>query len=430
MLLRVNRVERIQGQIGVPGDKSISHRALILGSLASEKVEVRNFLAADDCLSTLECLRQLGGSFKHIEDKKTVLIEGVGLEGFKEPVDVLDAGNSGTTMRVLPGLLSGQSFFSVITGDDSLRRRPMLRIVEPLKEMGADIWGRQGGDRAPLAINGRRLKGIAYTTPVPSAQIKTAILVAGLLAEGETSVVEREKSRDHTERMLRFFGAQVEVDGNRSRLLGRGALGGGLIDIPGDLSSAAFFVTAAAILPKSELTLTQVGVNKTRAGILEVLRRMGALIDEENVVTTSEEPRADLVVKPGELKAVAIGADLIPRIIDELPLVAVAATQAAGKTVISGAAELRVKESDRLSSMTRELTKMGARIKEKEDGLEIDGPTPLSGARCESHGDHRVAMALAVAGLRADGATTIEGGECVAVSYPEFEATLETVTTS
>lgn len=430
MQLRVNKVERITGQVQVPGDKSISHRALIFGALASEETHILNFLGAQDCISTLECLRSLGVPVRYDQAKSRVVVEGVGLYGLKEPRRVLDAGNSGTTIRILPGVLAGQDFFSVITGDESLNQRPMRRIVEPLVSMGAEIRGRADGRYAPLAISGRPLSGIAYTTQIPSAQVKTSVIAAGLLAEGETLVSETGKSRDHTERMLQFLGAEVEVDGLAFRVVGKTPFSGGQIEVPGDLSSAAFFLTAAALVPRSRLLINQVGVNPTRAGILDVLKRMGAPIAIEKESKQSGEPRADLIVEAAELRGAAIDADLVPRIIDELPLVAVAGTQAVGRTVITGAKELRVKESDRLAAMARELTKMGAKVVENEDGLEIKGPTKLKGAHCRSYGDHRVAMALAIAGLLAEGTTVIEDSECIGISYPEFAAVLKSVTKS
>ncbi|NPV28614.1 MAG: 3-phosphoshikimate 1-carboxyvinyltransferase [Firmicutes bacterium] len=424
MELRVIPGEKISGSCTVPGDKSISHRAALIGALAEGTTTIKNFQRGADCLSTLRCLRALG--VKVEEEEGVVRVTGKGLNGLEEPEVVLDAGNSGTTMRLLLGVLAGQDLFAVITGDESLRRRPMGRVVQPLQKMGAQIWGRAGGSRAPLAIKGfPRLAPLAYRLPVASAQVKSAILLAGLNAEGTTTVIQPALSRDHTERMLRAFGASLEVrnltvqiQGKKTRLQGRE------IDVPGDLSSAAFLLVAASILPESELFIRNVGINPTRAGILEALERMGAKIFVANERVQGGEPVADLQVQFSPLKGVEIKGDLIPRVIDEIPILAVAAAAAEGVTEISDAAELRVKETDRLRAITTELQKMGVDIQEKPDGLLIRGGRALRGASVSSWGDHRIAMALAVAGLIGTGPTTVRDVQCIDVSFPGFAALL------
>ncbi len=425
MDLKVNKVSGLRGKVKIPGDKSISHRAAIIGSLAKGKTLAKNFLFSGDCLSTLRCLEQLGVKFDQ-PNKNSLIIEGVGLRGFSEPLDVLNVGNSGTTLRILPGILAGQDFFSVLTGDQSARKRPMKRVAEPLKMMGAKIWLR-GGDFAPIALLGSPLNGITYLMPVASAQVKTSLLLAGLIARGKTKIIEKVKSRNHTEKMLKLFGASLEeeVEENSITIKGETDLKGVEIDIPNDLSAAAFFIVGALITPSSEITIDNLGINPTRMGIIEVLLKMGAQIEILEERTISEEPRANLLVKTSNLKGVRISDNLIPKLIDEIPIIAIAASQAEGETLIEGAKELRVKETDRIRAITTELKKMGVWVDEFEDGFSIKGPNKLKGARVKSYGDHRMAMALAVAGLVAEGETVIEEADCINISFPSFKEELE-----
>jgi 3-phosphoshikimate 1-carboxyvinyltransferase len=420
--LKVTKSGGLKGVISVPGDKSISHRAVILGSIAGGTTTVRGFLPAEDCLRTAAVFRMMGVAIEQRGD--ALRIEGRGLRGLAEPSDVLDLGNSGTGMRLLTGLMAGQSFFSVVTGDETLRRRPMRRVVDPLRQMGAVIAGRNGGEFAPLAVTGRPLKGIRYDLPVASAQVKSALLLAGLTAEGPTRLTEPSASRDHTERMLLAFGADLRVEGTTVTVHPAESLKSRDLEIPGDPSSAAFFVVAALIVPGSELTIRSVGVNPTRTGFIDVLHQMGADLRLENRREIGGEPAADLVVRSGPLKGVAVDPALVPRAIDEFPVLAVAAAFAEGETLIRGAEELRVKESDRIAVMAAELRKLGARVEELPDGLRITGGAPLAGAVCESRGDHRVAMAMAVAGLAASGETLIEDAACIETSFPGFESLL------
>lgn len=422
MRLIVRPAKSLQGEVAVPGDKSISHRALMLGALAEGETVIENFLAGEDCLATLACLRALGVQIEGPEAGR-VRVVGRGLDGFSEPADILDACNSGTTMRLLLGILAGQPFFSVLTGDASLRRRPMGRVVRPLQAMGAEILGRAGGELAPLAVRGGKLKPISFTSPVASAQVKSAILLAGLYAPGETVVTEPAPSRDHTERMLELFGAQVRRNGLSVAVRGRPLLRGVSIRIPGDISSAAFLLVAACIVPDATVTVRGVGLNPTRTGILEVLRAMGANI-QVTVRDAGPEPWGDITVCAAPLTGTEISGALIPRLIDEIPVLTVAAACAKGTTVVRDAAELKYKESDRLRTMALELSRLGAEIEELPDGLIIRGSRPLRGAVVESHGDHRVAMALAVAGLAAEGETTVVGAEAIKVSFPDFVAVL------
>jgi 3-phosphoshikimate 1-carboxyvinyltransferase len=414
---------RLRGTLHVPGDKSISHRAALLGALAHGVTTVEGFLRADDCLATLRCLRALGIVIEETDDR--LIIRGGAL---REPEDVLDVGNSGTTLRLLAGVLSGQPFHSVLTGDASIRRRPMDRVAEPLRLMGARISGRAGGRLAPLSIVGGGLRGIAYTSPVASAQVKSAVLLAGLFAEGETAVREPSLSRDHTERMLGAFGVGVLRSGLEARFRGPATLRATIVRVPGDLSSAAFFLVAGAVVPGSEIVVEDVGLNPTRAGVLDVLRMMGASIRVTDLREEGGEPRGAVVVRAGRLHGTTIEGDLIPRTIDELPVLAVAACLAEGETVIRDAAELRVKESDRIAALARELGRLGATIEARPDGLAIIGGRRLRGGRVSSGGDHRIAMALAIAGLCADGPVTIDDSACIRISFPGFEAALRQVT--
>ena len=407
-----------KGEVKVSGDKSITHRGFIVGAIAQGTSVLRGYSRCQDCVATLKTLQKLGMSIE--ESKSTVSIQGRGLDGLAEPGDVLDCGNSGTTMRLLAGLLSGQDFLSVLTGDGSLRKRPMDRIIQPLSQMGAEIRAR-GGDRfAPLSIKGSQLKSIDYTLPVASAQVKSAILLAGLYADGETIVEEPKTTRDHTERMLALFGAKIEKAGKRIVLREKDKLEAKELIIPGDISSAAYFIVLGSLAHDSEILLKDVGVNPTRTGILDVLEMMGADISVLNRRTVSNEPVADLMIRCQRLKGREISGELIPRLIDEIPVLAVAATQAKGITVVKDASELRVKETDRIKAIVGELKKMGAKIEERKDGFAVEGPTRLYGASCSSFGDHRIAIALAIAGLVAEGVTTIDGAECIDVSFPEF----------
>lgn len=417
---------RLEATVVPPGDKSISHRAALLNAISDGQARVTNFCVGDDRTSMLGCLRGLGVEIEErIEDGREVfIIQGRGTDGLSEPLDYLYSGNSGTTMRLVSGLLAAQPFFSVITGDSSLRRRPMKRILSPLSLMGAQVMGRGGGSLAPLAFDGGVLHGIEYEMPVASAQLKSCILIAGLFAEGETSVIQPAESRDHTERMMGSMGVDVEKDGLKltvrpSRLASLD------IQVPCDISGAAFWLVAGAAHPNARITVKGVGVNPTRTGVLDVLREMGANISVENVSEVGNEPSADLVAESSNLHGVEIAGDIIPRVIDELPVLAVAASQATGQTVIRDAAELRVKESDRITATVTGLAALGARIRETENGMIIEGGSKLSGAEVESHGDHRIAMSMAVAGLIADGATTIGESDAADVSYPTFWSELE-----
>jgi 3-phosphoshikimate 1-carboxyvinyltransferase len=407
-----------RGELTPPGDKSISHRSLIIGALAAGTTEVRGFLNCDDTISTANAMRKLGTEID-IEGSG-VIISGKGLAGLGEPEDVIDAGNSGTTTRLLTGLLSAQGFFSALTGDIYLRARPMKRVVGPLRQMGAKITGRDGGNKLPLAIEGGRLNGISYKLPVASAQVKSALLLAGLYAEGETEVIEPEPTRDHTERMLSYFGVELDKNGNSIKITRQKEFKGRDISVPGDLSSAAFFIVAALINPGSEILIKNVGTNPLRTGVIEILRQMGGNIEIVNDREVSGEPVGDVLVKSGDLHATEIKGRMIPKAIDELPVIAAAACFARGETVIKEARELRVKETDRIKAMTTELAKLGASVTEFEDGMSIKGRETLKGARCSSWGDHRIAMAVAVAATRAEGATEIDEAECVSVSYPGF----------
>jgi 3-phosphoshikimate 1-carboxyvinyltransferase len=401
----------------------------MLGAIATGETAIEGLLLGEDPRSTASCFRALGAEISQL-NPELVRVRGVGLGQLSEPADVLNAGNSGTTIRLMLGLLAGHpgQFFSV-TGDASLRSRPMSRVVKPLREMGAQIWGRQNGSLAPLAISGQQLRPIHYRSPIASAQVKSCILLAGLLAEGQTTVTEPALSRDHSERMLKAFGAEISTDPetNSVTVTGPAFLQGQPVVVPGDISSAAFWLVAASIVPDSELLIENVGVNPTRTGILEAMAIMGADIELENQRVVAGEPVADLRVRYRPLEACEIGGNMIPRLIDEIPILAVAAAFAKGTTVIRDAAELRVKESDRLAVMAAQLSRLGARVTELPDGLEIAGGAHLTGTEVDSQDDHRVAMSLAIAGLMATGTTTINRAEAAAISYPNFTATLQQV---
>jgi 3-phosphoshikimate 1-carboxyvinyltransferase len=424
---RVQGPAPVAGVLRVPGDKSISHRALLLGAMAHGTTEIRGLLQGDDCRATMAALRALGVRIG-ASAGGAVQVEGRGPDAMREPDSILDAGNSGTTLRLLAGLLAGRPFCSLLTGDESLRRRPMRRIVDPLRAMGATLMGRAQGGFPPLAIQGGGLRGIAWASPVASAQVKSAILLAGLQATGETTVTEPLVSRDHTERMLTAFGLAPRRDGVRVTVPGGKALTATDLTVPGDLSSAAFFLVAAAGRTGGEVCVRDVGVNPTRTGLLEVLEGMGAGIRRERVRLEAGEPVADLVVSGGRLRAARVEAALIPRLIDEVPVLAVAAALADGDTVITGAAELRVKEVDRLAAVAEEMGRLGAAISVTSDSLRIHGGARLRGAVVSSRGDHRMAMSLAVAALFAEGETVIRDVACVDTSFPGFARLLaETV---
>ncbi len=422
--LRLPAGSSLRGSVRVPGDKSISHRALLFGAIAVGETRIEGLLPAEDPLSTAACLRAMGVEVSAIEPDQPVLVQGVGLDGFQEPADILDCGNSGTTMRLMLGLLAGRrDRHFVLTGDASLRRRPMRRVADPLAQMGATIAGRRGGELAPLAIQGRALQGAAIRTPVASAQVKSALLLAALTAEGPSTVIEPALSRDHSERMLRAFGADLSVDGpggTEVTLRPGPELQGQAVIVPGDISSAAFWLVAAAITPGADLTVLNVGLNPSRTGILEVLETMGARLEVLDRREVAGEPVGDLRVCHGPLRAFSIGGDLIPRLVDEIPVLAVAACCADGVSQIRGAEELRVKETDRLAVMARQLSAMGAQLEEHADGLTISGGVQLHGATVNSETDHRVAMSLAVASLVARGDTFLQDPEAAAVSYPGF----------
>ncbi len=421
--LTVPRLRRLRGEARVPGDKSISHRALIFAAMAHGTSRIRNFLPSLDCFSTASCLERLGIEIER-RGETAVTVRGRGLEGLREPVEVLDAGNSGTTMRLLSGLLAGRPFHSVLTGDGSLRRRPMGRVIAPLGRMGCMIRGRDGNRFAPLSILGGRLKGIRYAIPVASAQVKSCLILAALQARGASEWIEPSPTRDHTERMLRGMGARLDSNGTRIRVRPMNRLRPLDLAVPGDLSSALFPTVAATILPGSMLAIEDVGLNPTRTAALDVLRRMGGAVVSEVDGERTGEPVGTIRVEAAGLRGTEIGGPEIPFLIDEIPILAVAATQATGRTVIRDARELRVKESDRIDVLVGELQRMGARIHGLPDGMVIDGPTPLRGARVSSHGDHRIGMALYVAGLAARGRTVIEDPGAMDVSFPGFDALL------
>lgn len=411
------------GTMHVLSDKSISHRAVMLGALARGKTVINGFLNADDCMQTINCFRQMG---VHITQSGNYAeIQGKGLESLQEPSEVLKLGNSGTTIRLLSGILSGLPFYSVLEGDASLATRPMGRIVKPLRLMGANIDGRDNGMYTPLSIRGDNLHAIDYESPVASAQVKSALLLAGLQASGTTSVTEPDVSRDHTERMLQAFGVRLNIRGSTVALEGGQKLSATTLDIPGDISSASFFLVAGAVIPHSHIRIDDVGINPTRAGILDVLQQMGTSLEIMNRDVMKSEPSADIQVQSSALKGVEIGRELVPTLIDEIPIIALAATQATGKTIIKDAAELKVKETNRIDTIAMELNKLGAKIEPTADGMVIHGPTELTGTQVNSHGDHRIGMMLGIAGSLAKGETIVENSEAIDVSYPTFFENLQ-----
>ncbi len=415
----------IKGNISIPGDKSISHRALILGALAEGITSIRNIAPSYDCISTLKCLKKLGIEIEESAEKISVI--GKGLYGIVEPADILDAENSGTTMRLMAGILSGQEGYFVITGDNSLRNRPMARIIKPLREMGAIIFGRSNDKYAPLTIKGANLIGTNHYLPVASAQLKSALLLAGLLAEGTTTVTEPSLSRDHTERMLRAMGVDIKIKGLSISIEGGQKISAKNFNIPGDFSSATFIIAAAIITPNSEVVIENVGINPTRTGLLDVFIAMGADLEIRNQRDLDGEPIGDIIARSSSLTGTIVEGEIIPRLIDEIPILAVVATQAKGITIIRNAEELRFKESDRINAISTELQKMGANIEPTGDGLKINGPNKLIGTYCNSYGDHRIAMALTIASLIAENETTLDNMDCVNISFPKFLEVLQSV---
>ncbi|MFN7246755.1 MAG: 3-phosphoshikimate 1-carboxyvinyltransferase [Microcystis sp.] len=429
LVIDPGKITGLRGKITIPGDKSISHRSLMLGAIAEGETVIHGLLLGEDPRSTASCFRAMGVEISQLNSEK-VIVKGRGLGNLEEPLEILDAGNSGTTIRLMLGLLAGhRDRFFVVTGDASLRSRPMSRVVKPLKEMGAQIWGRKANSLAPLAVSGESLQPIHYYSPVASAQVKSCLLLAGLLTEGKTTITEPALSRDHSERMLRAFGANIEVDGetNSVTVTGYPTLTGQTVIVPGDISSAAFWLVAGAIVPNSELLIENVGINPTRTGVLQVLQAMGADITLENQRVVTGEPVADLRVKSSPLQATTIAGEIIPRLIDEIPILAVAAVFAQGTTIIKDAEELRVKESDRLTVMATQLDRLGAKVRELPDGLEITGGTGLFGTEVDSFTDHRIAMSLAIAALNCRQPTTIHRAEAAGISYPDFVTTLQQI---
>jgi 3-phosphoshikimate 1-carboxyvinyltransferase len=425
--LTTKSARTIRGEIKVPGDKSISHRSIMIGAIARGVTTIRGLLRGEDNIATLNAFLAMGVDIR--DEGETLLIKGNGLHGLAEPANVIDCGNSGTSMRLLTGLLAGQNFFSVLTGDQYLRNRPMKRILEPVGAMGAEIYARAGGNKAPLAIIGRDLHGIAYTSPIVSAQVKSAVVFAGLYASGETTVFEPHLSRDHTERMLSSFGADVETLPGGVKVRGGRELHGQEIDIPGDISSAAFFIVAALIVPNSELLIRNVGVNPTRTGILDILSAMGGRVQVVNCREISGEPVADLLVKSSHLQGIEISGELVPRSIDEFPVICVAAALAEGKTIIRDAGELRVKETDRIAAMAVNLRKAGVVVTETADGMEINGTDRLHMCTVDSCGDHRIAMSMLIAGLAGGSGVTVNDVDCIATSFPDFGELMKKVAT-
>lgn len=416
--MELTKIKSLKGELCVPGDKSISHRAVMFASLAQGMTEISNFLQGADCLSTIRCFTQLGISIT--QTNSHLLVHGKGLEGLCESSSVLDVGNSGTTLRLLSGILAPQPFVSTLTGDASICKRPMKRIIDPLTQMGAHITSLASTQCAPLSISGSPLKGIHYQTPVASAQVKSAILLAGLYGEGTTSVTEPFRSRNHTEIMLHTFGASISSMDNTVTVTPRPQLVGQQIKVPGDISSAAYFIAAGLLVPNSELLIRNVGINPTRNGILNVVQAMGGKITLLNETHGVGEPVADLLVSSSSLKGITIEGSIIPTLIDEIPIIAIMASMAQGTTVIKDAKELKIKESDRISAIVENLKAMGVNVEGTEDGMIIHGGSSLKGAVIATHGDHRIAMSFAIAALLADGTTTIQDSDCVNISYPSF----------
>lgn len=441
--IKLKKAKSLKGEITPPPDKSITHRAIMFASLADGKSIIRNPLMAEDPISTMNAMRALGVEITEIRSQESeyraLIVHGKGLNGLREPFDVINCGNSGTTARLISGILAGNPFFSVLTGDDSLRQRPMARVINPLKEMGAKITARQGDKYLPMAIKGGELRAIRYEMPVASAQVKSCLILAGLYADGTTIITEPQKSRDHTERMLKAMGADIRIEARRQKPedrqqtievkgLGDEKLNPLDITIPSDFSSSAFFLVGVLIVPDSELLIRNVCVNPTRTGLLDVIKNMGGDVRLENIRDVSGEPVADIYCKTASsLKAVKIEKNIIPSLIDEFPVLCILASQAEGVTEIRGAEELRVKESDRIKAMATELRKMGVELEEYPDGIAIKGKTGLKGATVNSYGDHRIAMSFSIAALIADGVTIINNPECVDISFPGFYMELDKI---
>ena len=422
--ITINQAKNLQGIINVPGDKSITHRALIFAALAAGKSIIKGISRCEDCFSTIDCLKNLGIKIK--VRGKTLVVYGNGLTSFKKPKKPLDCGNSGTTMRLLSGILAAQNFSSILTGDRYLKKRPMKRIMDPLHNMGAEI-NADKGNYPPLRIKGKKLQGIHYHSPIASAQIKSCLFLSGLQAEGTTTITEPFRSRDHSERMLKYLGVPLKIKGTTISI-SKAKFEGKEFSIPGDISSAAFFIAAAVILSSSKIKILDAGLNPTRTGFLDILKKMGASIKIEKRREICGEPVANLEINgKGKLKAIKIGGKIIPRIIDEIPLLAVLGCFARGKTIIRDAGELRVKETDRIHAIVSQLKKMGASIEERKDGMEIFGMGKLKGASVKSFGDHRIAMALVIAGLAASGKTKVNNTDCINTSFPEFKNLLKGV---
>ncbi|QED48428.1 3-phosphoshikimate 1-carboxyvinyltransferase [Cytobacillus dafuensis] len=411
-------IPSLKGTLAIPGDKSISHRSIMFGAIAEGETTVTNFLLGEDCLSTISCFKKLGVSIQQQEDK--VIINGKGFNGLEEPSEILDVGNSGTTIRLLIGILAGRPFHSVLVGDESIGKRPMTRVTKPLKLMGAVIQGRKNGEFTPLSIKGGNVKEINYELPVASAQVKSSLLFAGLQTKGVTTVIEPVKTRDHTERMIKKFGGEIEIDGRTIHLKGGQRLSGTRIHVPGDISSAAFFLVAGSIVPNSEITLKNVGLNPTRTGIIDVMKEMGADITIIPSEDDTFEPCGDIVIKSSILNGITIEGDMIPRLIDEIPVIALLATQAEGDTVIKDAQELKVKETNRIDTVVNELVMLGAKIIATDDGMIIKGKSNLKGGTVSSHGDHRIGMMLSIAAAICKDEVFLENEESIYISYPSF----------
>lgn len=416
--MEFNKVNYIKGEVTIPGDKSISHRAVMIGSIAKGTTEVHNFLQGADCLSTIDCFRKMG--IEITNNINTVTIKGKGLHGLTKPASILDVGNSGTTTRLISGILAAQDFNVELNGDASIQKRPMRRLIEPLSLMGANIKSVYGNDCAPLSIMGSPLNAIKYESTVASAQVKSSILLAGLYADGITSVTEPYLSRNHSELMLKAYGADVTSTNATATITPVEELFAQKIDVPGDISSAAYFIVAGLIVPNSEILIKNVGINPTRDGIIRVCQAMGAHIEIMNQKQSGGETTADIFVKSSNLKGTTIGGELIPTLIDEIPVIAVLACFAEGQTIIKDAAELKVKESNRIDTVADNLKNMGADITPTDDGMIINGGKSLKGAFIDSHLDHRIAMSFAIASLVSEGITTIKDAECVTISYPQF----------
>nr|WP_323741929.1 3-phosphoshikimate 1-carboxyvinyltransferase [Salinibacillus xinjiangensis] len=423
--IHLNNVS-LRGALQVPGDKSMSHRSVIFGALAKGKTVIHQFLLGEDCLRTVKAFEQMGVRIE--QTGQTIEIESKGAYQLKEPLYPIDFGNSGTTARLMLGVLAGQPFHSVLVGDDSLSKRPMDRVTVPIQEMGAQTDGRLGGKFLPMSIRGGQLSPMTYELPVNSAQVKSAVLLAGLFAKGTTTVIEPTATRDHTERMIRAFGGEISREGQHISIQGGQELQGTELTIPGDISSASFFVTGAILANNSQLVIQGVGLNETRTGILDVLKQMGAQITLEQTESIGDEPVGNIHVETSSLKGITISGDMIPRVIDEIPLLALAATQAEGETIIRDAKELRFKETDRIEAVVQVLSVLGAKITALDDGMKITGPTALKGGQVSSYGDHRIGMMAAIASFITQEEVAIENPSCINISYPNFFEHLDSIT--